>query len=347
VVFSEEKQAMKKYVVAILLSSLALPASALDKIFGNPNWSGFWNFGVGGGVTESNFLARVTGIDIDLGDDTIDDFDSPDDEIYALPVVGFRYGYTWDSGKTHMFLANDRGDSLQFERDLKLAIRRDFKTLGSVQAAFLTSSNLETEVWADPYVLGQPRTSTEQSSTGGRITWDKILGTGLEIKATYRERDLNNEISGQGQGLTFAQRQLLDRNGDIIRVEVGYLLKFGKRDRHSFRPSATYIDRNLDGAAMAQDGFSVDLSYIYSVRRLRWVNKIGFAYLSGDEENPIFLETNDANRYSLSSQVFFPRVFGWKNWMPVIAANWAYEDSDIDFNDTQTLTLGVSIFREF
>jgi len=340
---------MKKCVVAILLSSLALPASALDKIFGNPNWSGFWNFGVGGGATESNFLAHITEINIDLGDDTIDDFDSPDEETYAMPVVGFRYGYTWDSGKTHMFLANDRGDSLQFERDLKLAIRYDFESLGSLQAAYLTSSNLETEVWSDPYVLGQSRTATEQSSTGGRITWDRIFGSGLELKATYRERDLNNEISGSdvSLGLTDAQRQLLDRNGDIIRVELGYLFQWGKKDRHSFRPSATYIDRDLDGAAMSQDGFSVDLSYIYSVRKLRWVNKIGYASLSGDEENPIFLETNDADRYSLSTQVFFPRAFGWKYWMPVIAAGWASEDSDIDFNDTQTLTLGISIFREF
>jgi len=340
---------MKKYVVAVLMSSLALPVAALDKIWGNPNWSGFWNFGAGAGYTESNFLAHITDINIDLGADTIDDFDSPDDETYALAVVGFRYGYTWDNGKTHMFVANDRGDSLQFDRDLKLAIRYDFESLGSLQAAYLTSSSLETEVWSDPYVLGQSRTATEQSSTGGRITWDRIFGSGLELKATYRKRDLNNEISGSDAslGLTPAQRQLLDRNGDIIRVELGYLFQFGEKDQHSFRPSVTYIDRDLDGAAMAQDGYNVDLSYIYNARKLRWVASIGYASLDGDEENPIFLTTNDADRYSFSTQVFFPRAFGWKHWMPVIAGSWAEEDSDIDFNYTQTAAISISIFREF
>jgi hypothetical protein len=129
-------------------------------------------------------------------------------------------------------------------------------------------------------------------------------------------------------------------------VELGYLLEFDG-GRHSLRPSVTYINRDLDGAAMAQDGIGVDLAYIYTSRRLRWVNSLGYAYLSGDAENPIFGDTNDAHRLSISSQVFFPGFLGWKNWMPVITGGYAIEDSDINFNDTQTLTLSTSIFRHF
>jgi hypothetical protein len=31
----------------------------------------------------------------------------------------------------------------------------------------------------------------------------------------------------------------------------------------------------------------------------------------------------------------------------VIAGSWAEEDSDIDFNDTQSAAISISIFREF
>jgi hypothetical protein len=337
---------MKKLALVGLMWSLAFPAAALEKIWGNPNWSGFWDIGVGGGYTESNFLARVAGIDIDLSDDTIDSLGSPDDEIYAMPVFGFRYGYTMNNEKTHIFVASDQGDLLQFETNLMLAVRYDFKHLGSMQADYLSPGAMETEVWSDPYAVGQQRTATEQSTTGGRFTWDKVFGTGLEVIATYRDRELDDESSGATQGLTDAERQLLSREGDVMSAEVGYLMKFGG-EKHSVRPSLRYINRDLDGDAMAQDGFGADLSYTYATRRFRWRNKIGYASLDGDKVNPLFGKTNDVNRFSVSTRMFFPRAFGWKNWMPVFTAAWAIEDSDINFNDTTTLVVSTSIYRDF
>jgi hypothetical protein len=337
---------MKKVAVAVMMYGLALPVTALDKISSSLEWSGFLNFGAGGGAAESNFLAGISDLSIDFSDDTIDGLDTADVEAYAMPVVGIQYAYTLDNHKTQFVIGSDRGDIMQFERDLKLAIQHDFAFLGRMQFAYLISSDLDTQVWSDPYLVGQPRTETDLSSSGGRISWDKIFGSEFEIKATYRNREINDEISGATQGLTAAQRQLLVREGDVINVELGYMLQFGG-DRHSFRPSVTYIDRDLDGAAMAQTGLGVGLAYTYTARKLRWVSNIGYAYLSGDEENPIFGETNDANRFSLSSQVFFPRFFGWKNWMPVIAVVYAIEDSEINFNDAQVLTVSTSVFRNF
>ncbi len=335
---------MNRFVVAVMMSSLALPAAALDNFSGNPNWSGFWNLGVGGGHMESNFLARVS--EIDLSDDTIDDFGSPDDKSYGVPVLGFQFVYTLDNDKTHFIIGNERGDVLQFERDIKIAIQHDFGHMGELQAAFLNSSAIDTEVWSDPYEVGQQRSDTGMSSIGGRITWDRIFGSGFELKATYRDRDIDEERSGEALGLTAAQRQLLNREGDIIRVELGYLARFGD-GRHSLRPSLTFIDRDLDGGAMAQDGFGLDLSYIYTTPELRWVSNIGYASLDGDKVNPIFGDVNDADRLSFSSQMFFPGTYGWENWMPSIAFAWADEDSDINFNDAMIWSFSASLFRHF
>jgi hypothetical protein len=337
---------MKKLFVAILMSCVALPVAALERIAGYPNWSGYWNLGIGGGYTESNFLAGIDGIGVDLGDDVIDGLGSPDSKVYGLPVLGVQFSYTLNNDKTHFIFGNARGDFLQFEHDFRVALQHDFDFWGSFRAAYLSPNTLSTEVWSDPYGVGFSRSDTEQSSTGGRFTWDKILGTGLELKATYRDREIDDELSGQALGLTFDERALLSREGDVITVELGYLMKFGSK-KHSFRPSVTYINRDLDGAAMAQDGIGADLTYTYTARSLRWINNFGYTYLSGDKKNPIFDKTNDANRFIFSSKAYFPGMFGWKNWMPVVNLNWGMEDSDIDFNDTMSATITASLFRNF
>jgi hypothetical protein len=337
---------MKKFLIAVMMSSLAFPVAALEKIFGYPNWSGYWDLGVAGGYTESNFLASIDGIGVDLGGDIIDNLGSPDSETYAMPALRGQFAYTLDSDKTHFIIGNDEWDFLQFERDLRISIQHDFDFWGSLRATYLTPSAFDTEVWSDPYLVGQPRSSTAQASTGGRFIWDKILGSGLELTASYRDREIDDERSGQASGLTFDERQTLSREGDIIEVDLGYLMK-SKGNRHSFRPAVTYIHRDLDGAAMAQEGFGADLTYIYTRRWMRWVNNVEYAYLSADKKNPIFGKSNDASRYTLSSKVFFPKAFGWKNWMPAAGMRWGLEDSDIDFNDNMSLIISASLFRNF
>jgi hypothetical protein len=337
---------MKKLFIAILMSCVALPVTALERIAGYPNWSGYWNVGIGGGYTESNFLAGIDGIGVDLGDDIINGLGSPDSKTYALPVLGGQFAYTLDNDKTHFIFGNAHGDLMQFEYDFRVALQHDFDFLGSFRAAYLAPSYISTEVWSDPYGVGFSRSDTEQSSTGGRFTWDKILSTGLELKATYRDREIDEEFSGQSLGLTFDEQALLSREGDIITVELGYRMKFGSK-KHSFRPSVTYVHRDLDGAAMAQEGIGADLTYTYTGRGLRWITNFGYTYLEGDEKNPIFDKTNDANRFMFSSKAFFPRMFGWKNWMPVINLRMGMEDSDIDFNDSTVAIISTTLFRNF
>jgi hypothetical protein len=340
---------MKKTVIAAALAAMTLPAAALDKM-PDPGWSGFINLGVGTGSIESNFLARVSGVDVDLGDDTIQDFGAPDDESITLPAVNLSVGYTFSGGKTRIFLGNDLADFLQFDRTTLLALRHDFDMLGRFQVALLSSAFPSTEVWADPYVIGEKRKDTEFSSTGGRITWDKIFGTQFEIKVSSREREIDDEASGQwlvdrGE-LTTAEAKLLDREGDVMRAELGYLFNLGD-GTHFIRPSVSFIDRDLDGDAMAQDGYEAAITYIYNTKSFRWVNNLLFQSLEGDKENPIFDEVNDEDVIGFSTQMFFPGAFGLEHWQPNISAIYADSDNDIDFNDSTGWLVQVGIARTF
>ena len=340
---------MKKTLMAATLTALSLPAIALDKM-PDPGWSGYINLGVGTGSIESNFLARVSGIDVDLGDDTIQDFGSPDDESITLPAANLNIGYTFSGGNTRVFLGNDLADFLQFDRTTLLALRHDFDSLGRFQVALLSSAFPATEVWADPYVRGEKRKDTESGSTGARITWDKIFGSQFEVKLSTREKDIDDENSGQwlvDQGeITAAETKLLDREGDIMRADLGYMIIIDD-GTHIIRPSVAYIDRDLDGDAMAQDGYEVALSYAYQTQGFRWVNNVLFQSLEGDKENPIFNEVSDEDVIGVATQMFFPGAFGLDKWTPNVSAIWSEGDNDIDFNDSKGWMIQVGMFRNF
>jgi len=340
---------MKKTAIALAISALAMPALALEEMPKEAGFSGHVNLGVGSGSIESNFLARIPGVDIDLGSETIKDFDSPDDESITLPSLNLNIGYTFASKKTRVFLGSDLEDFLSFDRSTVLALRHDFDRIGNVQLSLLSSAFPGTEVWEDPYLRNEKRKDTEFSSTGARITWDRIFGSLFEVKITARERELDEERSGSDPslGLTAAERKLLDREGDVSRFQVGY--KASMRDgTHIIRPSVAYIDRDLDGDAMSQDGYEIGLTWAYNNGdNFRWVNNVLYQSLDGDKENPIFNEVSDEDVIGLASQMFFPGAFGLKNWTPNVSAIWADGDNDIDFNDSSGWLISAGVFRRF
>jgi hypothetical protein len=340
---------MKKTVIALAVSTLAIPALALDDLPEEKGFSGFVNLGAGAGSIKSNFLARISGIDLDLSDDTISDLGSPDDEDLVLPAVNVEAGYLFGNKKTRVSIGNDLSDFLQFDRATLLSLRHDFDTVGRMQLALLsTSAGLTTQVWADPYLTGSSRKNTDYTSDGARFTWDKIMGSEFELKASLRKREIDDEFSGDSLDLTPQERQLLDREGDVTRVELGYLVHVGE-GRHLIRPSVAYVDRDLDGDAMAQDGYELTVSWVYSAEsaRFRWVNNASYASFDGDKVNPIFNEVNDSDRYAIASQMFFPKLFGLEKWTPNLSAIWADSDHDIDFNDASGWLVSAGMFRRF
>lgn len=333
---------MKKTLLAVAVATLVTPAWALDPLPQDAGFSGFVALGAAGGRVESNFLAEIA--NVDLSDDLIYTLDSPDDTDIITPVLQFNVGYTFANNKTRVHLGTAVESSLDFSTNSALAIRHDFDSIGNIELAALLPSAAPVEVWENPYATNQKRSSTEYTSSGARITWDKIFGTGLELIANAREIDVDTERSGEG--LDPAVQALLDREGDVTRVELGYMFVLGGGDQ-ILRPSVAYIDRDLDGGAMTQDGYELGLSYIYKAKDFTWLNRAAYQSLDGDKVNPLFNKTNDADIYLLASEVRFPNPFGWDKWTITGGVQWADNDADIEFNQSSVLMAVGRIARSF
>tara|TARA_B110000503_G_scaffold49036_1_gene79671 strand:+ start:29384 stop:30349 length:966 start_codon:yes stop_codon:yes gene_type:complete len=321
-----------------------MSASAMDAIPSEAGFSGFLTLGAAGGQVESNFLAEV--LSIDLSNDDIYQYDSPDNTDIIIPSFNYNLGYTFADKKTRVYLGTAVEDSLDFSTNTVLAVRHDFDSLGGIELAGLAPGLAKVEVWENPYLLGQNRSSTERTTSGGRLTWDKMFGTGLEFIANVRKAELDHERSGQGLGLTQAQQKLLNREGDLTRIELGYTFNFGG-DNITVHPSAAYIDKALDGDAMAQDGYELGVSFAYDSGKYVWLNRAVYQSLDGDKVNPIFNQTNDADVYVLASEVRVPDPFGWENWYTTVRVQWAENQADIDFNKSSVAMFSAHIGRRF
>jgi hypothetical protein len=333
---------MNKTLPVLALSLAASSALALEPMQKEPGFSGYLALGAAGGSVESNFLAEALGID--LSNDKIYTYDSPSETTIIIPSARFSVGYTFSDQKTRVRLANGAvEDSIDFSFNGVLGLRHEFDALGSIElAALLPTPGVE--VWEDPYLLGAKRNSTDKDSTGGQLTWAGMFGTGLELVASSRKIDIKHEYSGDSLGLSDAQKDLLDREGDVYKVELGYLFDCGDV---KVQPGVAWIDRNLDGDAMAQDGYEVSLGLVYSGGSYTWRNSIAYQNLDGDKENPIFHQTNDAEVYLFASELQFPAPFGWDKWFTTVGVSWGENQSDIDFNKASSAMFAARLGRTF
>jgi hypothetical protein len=127
---------------------------------------------------------------------------------------------------------------------------------------------------------------------------------------------------------------------------LGYLFNLGGGE-HLVRPHIAAIDRDLDGAAMSQDGFEVGVSYVRNTPSFGWATVVHFSSLDGDAENPLFGGVNDADGFGFATQIFFKQVFGASAWQPNLSFAVGESDSDLHFYDSQGWMVTVGLNRRF
>ena len=199
-------------VVTIILLLSANFATALDPIPKESGFSGFIRPGVGYLNYKSNMVASF--LDYDLSDKKTNSLnDSPNSQSTAIVIVPFSLQYTFASTRTQLFLGTDLTDLIRFDLAQQFGVKQEIGRLGLLQGGILFSG-VPAKVWKDPYVVDKNRNETSRTSNGGRMAWDRIFGSQLQLQYTYRKIDVSSEKSGDFLGLTRAEKNLLERDGD-------------------------------------------------------------------------------------------------------------------------------------
>lgn len=336
--------------IAVLALSFGLAATTQAAVIipKKGGFSGHINLGVGGVQVKSNMLASILSGNVNVGEKEIDNLSkSPNSsEGGAIPALNFELSYTFASTRTQIHIGNLLEDYLRFDTATVLGIRQDVGVAGLVGASY-RSTTVDTQVWSDPYLTDAKRKDTDRTTDGFRVFWQQFMSSGLEMRYTASKVDIDKETSGQSLALSPSQRKLLDRNGDVDNFAILY--EFSSDDRtHIVTPGLAYIDRDLDGNGMANDGGRASVNYIYQhSERWRWVFNASYTDMDMKEANPIYGVEDSFNSYGGTMTMFYTRPFGLKDWAFNATAGWFDEDHDIDFYDNSAGIFTIGMFRKF
>lgn len=333
---------MQKSLLAVLIGA-SLSAQAYDRIPEESGFSGYAAIGAGSVAMETNMLASTGGTEV--ADERIDSLTSgPDSENYGKLLLDFGVNYTFAGTRTQIYAGTELEDFLTQDSTFGLGVRQGIGGAGNLRAGFISSVPVET--WEDPYLLGADREETDVKSSGMRLGWEHIFGSGLELTYTTRKVELDDELSGAALPLSAAQRGLLDREGDLKTLKVGYVWQ--PASGHILTPSLSHVDRDLDGGAMAADGYQAELNYAYTgMDRWEFVVSVLAGSLEADQDNPIYADSADLDRFGAALAAIYKEPFGLRDWRLRGALSYGEEDNDIDFYDTSIRTLSLGMLYSF
>jgi hypothetical protein len=323
-------------VFGLLVVIGGFPVLAIDAIPEASGFGGFFLIAPGAFDVESNLIvvAEPPLLD-DVGNGRIESiFEAPSSQSAASLLTAGELSYTFASTRTQLFLGNRIEDFLRLDVAFGVGVRQELPDKSILAISVLTTPT-DVNVWSDPYVEGVDRVETDRDAPGVRLRWARIFKTGLEITGTFREYEHDEETSGdwlidQGR-LDPAQQALLDRNGKIWNVQFLYRIKSGS---HVFEPTLRYTETDLDGAAMANNGPSVKLTYLYLTPKLIIDVNLLFHDYESNEVHPVYGETLDAERWGATCTVFWD-LFKAKRWRAMASAEYVREEANIDFFDSK------------
>ncbi|MBW2429327.1 MAG: DUF2860 family protein [Deltaproteobacteria bacterium] len=321
------------------------PASAIEPLPKESGFSGFIRPGIGYLNFKSNMVASFLGFDLsDKKTDSRDD--SPDSQSTAIVLAPFSLEYTFASTRTQLFLGTDLTDLVRFDYAQQFGIKQGIGSLGIFQGGILFSG-IPAKVWKDPYLVNQNRDETSRDSTGARLIWDRIFGSWLELRYTYRNIDISSEKSGESLPLTAAERRLLERDGDRHTGEILYRFNIAKK--HRLTPAFIYTLDDRDGDAMKNDAYDFQLNYGYFGDSFTFTGNVAIGWADYDDKNPIYRKTQEDDRYGIQGTLYYKNPWNWtllgSNPMNFyLGAAYVNSDANIDFYEQEAFLTTAGVF---
>ena len=320
-----------------MLALASHPVVAVDRIPMTSGFGGFTLFGPSYLNVESNLIARASPIVLnDVGDAQISSiFDAPSANSSPGIVGGGEVNYTFSGTRTQIFFGNRLEDLLRLDMVVGLGVRQQFGNAG-ILAASAQVTPVKLEVWADPFVEGVDRQATDVDSPGFRVRWGQVFGTGLELTVTDRLYNYGNDLSGEwliAEGrLDPAQRSLLDRNGDRLTLQALYRLDF---ERHRFEPAFQWVDNRRDGAAIANTGYKLQLTYLFTSPKVIVDANVLYGAREANAINPVYGQVLNSDRMGVALTLFFPVKKYKSSVLSVFVGGEVFrENTNIDFYES-------------
>ena len=332
------------FIVALIFG-LKFDSIAQDNIPSTKGFGGYIFLLPGYFAVESNLLVAGPPLVGDVGNHSINSiFEAPQSQnSFAFGFAG-ELNYTFSKSRTQLFFGNRLEDILRLDVPFGFGIRQELPDKSILAMSFLLTP-LELLFWSDPFVENVERKETYLFYPGVRFRWGRILKTGLEFTATFRQYDFREEKSGDWlvsqARLDPAHQHHIDRNGKVLKLMGLYRIDVKK---HRFEPAVRYVLDDRNGKAISQSGFSLQLTYIYRTPKALLDVNLLLGSRSADEIHPVYGESLNTKRIGAAITTIIPiKLFNSKKWGILLTAEILQEIASISFYNTRVASAFVGI----
>jgi hypothetical protein len=334
----------------LFITGVSISAAAMGLLEPIPQESGFSGFVVGGASVNRVENAMIAGTDFgNISSPRVDSINRrPDPKTDVNALFGGELKYTFASTRTQVFFGNSLEDWVRYDFASTLSVRQEMGDAGVLEGSFLFTS-FPTQVWADPYVAGVDRKETDRVSTGGRMGIYNLLKSGIDLRASVRNVEIENENSGASEvlltNILAAEKSLLERDGREYKVDLAYNKRMGRK--HTFSPQLSFTKYDLEGKAMAGDKIWLQLTHIYINGRWRLITNMGGTVSEYEKDNPIYDKKRDGIGWGGSFSALYGQLFDIEGLSARLSAVYFEENSDIDFYDSSVLGANLGLLYKF
>ncbi|MBM9510922.1 DUF2860 family protein [Desulfogranum marinum] len=194
------------------------------------------------------------------------------------------------------------------------------------------------KVYENPYLVGVNRIETDTTKFGAQVGLNRIMGSGLRVKFIYLNDDVDDDVIG-------ALEPTLARDGSVYVLNMNY--SFYPTDTLEIRPRAGVHFGDYDGQANSYTKYKLSLEARYTLDKLMIVPRAYYSHSDYDEQHPVFDQTRENIGYGISLMTTYMAPFNFKNWSTTALVSLSKGDSNIDFFDTEALTIGGFINYRF
>jgi len=278
-------------------------------------------------------------LDPDGSDKYIADLGSSADMEYTfIPVI--LPTAEWDIGRPGdlVLFFNSKQRIIDSAGGLIFNVGAGYPVAGTAEFEFNLFSSFFDEVWKNPYLTGEARSSSDTTKYGVSLAARNLFDSGLGLTLAYMDDDVEDDLIAE----TLPQ---LARDGSVYALRAEYSHELSPS--LALGPQLTIIEGDYDGDSSSYSQYTAGLKGTYRGARLAITPEIYYGNREFDQTDPIFSSTREDDIYGVKAMLFYRAPFGLQNWSLVSILGFEKGESSIDFYETEAASLGVFLSYVF
>lgn len=267
------------------------------------------------------------------------DLDSSADMEYTfLPII--LPTAEWDVGQPGevVLFFNGKRRIIDSAGGLIINIGASYTAAGTAAFELNLFSSFFDEVWENPYLTGEPRSSSDTTKYGLSLAAKDLFDSGFGLTIAYMDDDVEDDLLAE-------ELPQLARDGSVYALKAEY--SHALSSSLSLGPQLTVIKGDYDGESSSYSMYTAGIQGTYRHGRLSITPEIYYGNREFDQTNPVFDRTREEDIYGLKAMLFYRAPFGLQDWSLVTLLGYEKGESSIAFHDTEATSFGMFLSYSF